>query len=83
MDVRLSPNGIGFDSEGMLSLALMDRIISVDKSRQQVTVEAGTRVSQVLEALRPYGLTLQNLASIDEQQIGGFISVSAHGSGAR
>ncbi|KAJ1473245.1 hypothetical protein T484DRAFT_1637252, partial [Baffinella frigidus] len=49
---------------------------------RQVTVQAGARVSQVLEALRPHGLTLQNLASINEQQVGGFIQVSAHGSGA-
>lgn len=32
---------------------------------------------QVVEALRPYGLTLQNYASVREQQIGGFIQVSA------
>ena len=66
----------------MISLALMDRILSVDTQTMQVTVQAGARVSQVLDALRPYGLTLQNLASINEQQIGGFMSVSAHGSGA-
>jgi len=77
----LSPNGIGLDQEGMISLALMDQVLSVDTKNSQVTVQAGARVSQVLEALKPYGLTLQNLASINEQQIGGFISVSAHGSG--
>ena len=36
----------------------------------------------VVEALRPYGLTLQNYASIAEQQIGGFLQVGAHGTGA-
>ena len=78
----LSPNGIGLDSEGMISLALMDRVLAVDTKKMQVTVEAGARVSQVIDALKPYGLTLQNLASIDAQQIGGFMSVSAHGTGA-
>ena len=78
----LSPNGIGLDAEGMISMALMDRVLSVDTKKMQVTVEAGARVSQVIDALRPYGLTLQNLASIDAQQIGGFMSVSAHGTGA-
>ena len=38
---------------------------------------------QVVEALRPHGLTLQNFASIREQAIGGFIQVGAHGTGAR
>ena len=32
-------------------------------------------VLQVVEALRPYGLTLQNFASIREQAIGGFVQV--------
>lgn len=48
----------------------------------QVRVEAGCRVQQVADALKPYGLSLQNYASIREQQIGGFTQVSAHGTGA-
>ena len=36
---------------------------------------------QVIEALRPYNLTLPNLASIAEQQIGGFTQIGAHGTG--
>lgn len=48
----------------------------------QVRVQAGARVSDVVEALRPHGLTLQNYASVREQQIGGFTQVSAHGTGA-
>ena len=38
--------------------------------------------SQVVEALRPHGLTLQNFASIREQTMGGFTQVGSHGSGA-
>jgi hypothetical protein len=41
----------------------------------QVTVQAGCRVQQVADALKPYGLTLQNYASIRDQQIGGFVQV--------
>lgn len=41
----------------------------------QVRVQAGCRVQQVADALKPYGLTLQNYASIREQQIGGFTQV--------
>ena len=82
MGAGLSPNGIGHDAEGMLSLALMDKVLYVDNRKCQVTVQAGARVSQVLEALKPHGLTLQNLASINEQQIGGFVQVSSHGTGA-
>lgn len=78
----LSPNGISFDSRGMVCLSNLDRIIDINKDNMTVTVEAGARVNQVLDALRPHGLTLPNLASIAEQQIGGFISVGAHGTGA-
>jgi L-galactono-1,4-lactone dehydrogenase len=40
-------------------------------------------VQDVVEALRPYGLTLQNYASVRDQQIGGFTQVSAHGTGSQ
>ena len=35
----------------MLSTVLLDNIISVDKKKQQVTVQAGARVQQVYLAL--------------------------------
>jgi L-galactono-1,4-lactone dehydrogenase len=71
----LSPNGIGLSDEGMVNLALMDKVLSVDEETKRVRVQAGARVAEVVEALRPHGLTLQNYASIREQQIGGFIQV--------
>ena len=79
----LSPNGIGFSEGDMVTLSQCDRVISIDTAQQQVTVEAGARVSQVVDALRAHRLTLPNYASIAEQQIGGFISVGAHGTGAQ
>ncbi|KAL7573067.1 hypothetical protein ACA910_018754 [Epithemia clementina (nom. ined.)] len=91
MGSALSPNGLSFcDVEdgkggggggGLISLAKLDEIIQVDRKHQTVTVQAGARVAQVVEALRPYKLTLPNLASIAEQQMGGFIQVGAHGTG--
>lgn len=77
----LSPNGIAFNRDGMISMANLDQIVDVDVVQQTVTVQAGARVSQVVQALRPYGLTLPNLASIAEQQMGGFVQVGAHGTG--
>mmetsp|Transcript_3853 Transcript_3853/g.8408 ORF Transcript_3853/g.8408 Transcript_3853/m.8408 type:complete len:653 (+) Transcript_3853:104-2062(+) len=79
----LSPNGIGFRSTGMVNLVNLDRIIKIDETNMTVTVQAGARVGQVVEALREHGLTLPNLASIAEQQMGGFIQVGAHGTGAK
>ena len=79
----LSPNGIGFRSTGMVNLVNLDEIIHVDEKKMTVTVQAGARVGQVVDELRKHGLTLPNLASIAEQQMGGFISVGAHGTGAK
>ena len=39
-------------------------------------------MQEVVDAIRPHGLTLQNYASIAEQQVGGFLQVGAHGTGA-
>ncbi|KAL7486851.1 hypothetical protein ACHAW6_012443 [Cyclotella cf. meneghiniana] len=78
----LSPNGLAFDPRGMVGLSNLDKVLDINKKDMTVTVQAGARVSQVIEALRPHGLTLPNLASIAEQQIGGFVSVGAHGTGA-
>ena len=43
-----------------------------------MTVQAGARIKDVVEALRPHGLTLQNYASIAEQQVGGFMQVGRY-----
>jgi L-galactono-1,4-lactone dehydrogenase len=59
----------------------MDRVVTVDRKLKQVTVEAGCTISHLVEQLLPYGLTLSNFASIDEQQVGGFTQVGAHGTG--
>jgi L-galactono-1,4-lactone dehydrogenase len=77
----LSPNGIALNSEGMIQMANIDRVLKIDSKNQTITVEAGITVQRVVEALRPHGLTLPNLASIAEQQMGGFTQVGAHGTG--
>lgn len=71
----LSPNGIGLSRSGMVNLALMDKVLEVDKEKKRVRVQAGIRVQQLVDAIKDYGLTLQNFASIREQQIGGIIQV--------
>lgn len=79
----LSPNGIGLARSGMVNLALMDKVLEVDKEKKRVRVEAGIRVQELVDGIKEYGLTLQNFASIREQQIGGIVQVGAHGTGAR
>ena len=57
--------------------------LEVDPVRKLVTVGAGATVNQVLKELRKYNLTLQNFSSIQEQQIGGWTQVAAHGTGCQ
>jgi len=82
MGSGLSPNGIAFSKEKLLTIENMNEVISVDKGSKQVTVQCGTLVGEILEYLKEHDLTLQNLASINQQQLGGFIQVGAHGTGA-
>lgn len=82
MGSGLSPNGLAFSDETLLTLENMRRVISVDQKKLQVTVQAGILVGELLEELAEHGLTLQNLASINSQQIGGFTQAGAHGTGS-
>ena len=56
----LSPNGAAFNPEGMLSLAMLDDVLNIDEKKMTVTVRAGARVLELVEKLRPHGLTLAN-----------------------
>jgi L-galactono-1,4-lactone dehydrogenase len=67
-------------ANNLISLSAID-YIEVDVQRQTVTVGAGARVSEVLKELSKYGLTLENFSSVQEQQIGGWTQVAAHGTG--
>jgi len=60
----------------MVNLSLMDSILEVDKEKKIVRVQAGIRVQQLVDGIKEHGLTLQNFASIREQQIGGIIQVN-------
>lgn len=61
----------------MVNLALMDEVLEVDKEKKRVRVQAGIRVQQLVDGIKDQGLTLQNFASIREQQIGGILQVSS------
>lgn len=76
----LSPNGIGMGNRDVLSLAGLD-YVEVDKARRLVTVGAGAKVADVLKELSKHDLTLENFSSIQEQQMGGWTQVAAHGTG--
>ena len=51
MGSALSPNGLAFSKEGMLSLALLDKVLDIDVKKAQITVQAGARVQEVKNSL--------------------------------
>ena len=58
MGSGLSPNGLPFSQEGIVSLSLLDKIKHLDLQHNRVTVEAGTRIQPVSFVLCPSGLEL-------------------------
>lgn len=91
MGAGVSPNGLGFSgkvsstgtgNEALMTMALFDKVLNVDKEKLQVTVEAGHVVGELLDKLRTHGMTMQNVASIRDQQVGGICQAGCHGSGA-
>ena len=40
----ISPNGLGLSEDGMMSMALMDKVISIDKEKMQVVVQCGAQL---------------------------------------
>ncbi|ONH95016.1 hypothetical protein PRUPE_7G046600 [Prunus persica] len=75
--------GAGPTRAGMVNLALMDKVLEVDKEKKRVRVQTGIRVQELVDGIKEHGLTLQNFASIREQQIGGILQVGAHGTGPK
>ena len=55
--------------------------IRVNAGQSTVTVGAGATVADLLTTLSSFGLTLENFSSIQEQQLGGWTQVAAHGTG--
>ncbi len=47
MGSGLSPNGLPFSKEGVVSLALLDNIKYLDLQKSRITVEAGARIQPV------------------------------------
>jgi L-gulono-1,4-lactone dehydrogenase len=65
----------------MLSLARLDRVLSVDAAAGTVTVEAGITIHRLDEELARRGLALANLGDIDRQSMAGAIATGTHGTG--
>ena len=65
----------------MVRLENLSGILHVDRAQCQVTVGAGTRLSDLNTLLHSEGLALANLGDIAYQTVAGAISTSTHGTG--
>ena len=65
----------------MLRLENLRGITHVDREKNQVTVGAGTRLSELNTLLHAEGLALANMGDIAYQTVAGAISTSTHGTG--
>lgn len=67
----------------MLSVDLLDRVVSVDEAATTVTVEAGMTIRRLNQELAERGLALENMGDIDRQTVAGAIATGTHGTGVR
>ncbi|KAJ5458476.1 hypothetical protein N7475_009864 [Penicillium sp. IBT 31633x] len=78
-----SPSDLTCTSSWLVNLDDFNRVLHVDSSTNTITVEAGIRLHELGTQLENYGLTLDNLGSIDSQSVAGVIATGTHGSSLR
>jgi len=83
LGTRHSFNGIADTDETHLSLEKMNRVIALDRTRHQVTVEGGIRYGELCRYLHDRGYALHNLASLPHISVAGACATATHGSGDR
>ena len=78
---RHSFNTIADSTENQLSLQELNKVVSLDKTANTVTVEAGMRYGDLAPYLHQNGYALHNLASLPHITIAGSCATATHGSG--
>ncbi|MCW3124423.1 MAG: hypothetical protein JWO03_81 [Bacteroidetes bacterium] len=67
--------------EALINLDKYNKVISLDKEKKQLTIQAGIKLWQISDYLDTQGMALINLGSISRQSVAGAISTATHGSG--
>lgn len=76
-------NKIADSPENQISSAGFNRLISIDKEKKTVTVEAGIKYGEFCKQLDENGFALHNLASLPHISVGGACATATHGSGIK
>ncbi|MFH7766655.1 D-arabinono-1,4-lactone oxidase [Acinetobacter sp. BSP-28] len=66
----------------LLNLDQLKGVVAFDEDKTQCTVQAGTRLYELGEALAPINQALINQGDIDQQSLAGAIATGTHGTGA-
>ena len=66
----------------LLSLERLNRVVSLNPEKNQVTVEGGIRYGEIGPYLHDWGYALHNTASLPHISIAGACATATHGSGA-
>ncbi len=80
---RHSFNRIADSTENLISFQNLNKIISLDKEKNQVTVEGGIKYGELSSYLHENGFALHNLASLPHISVAGTIATATHGSGLK
>jgi len=78
---RHSFNRIADSTENLLSFQHLNKVISLDREKSQVTVEGGIKYGDLSAYLHENGFALHNLASLPHISVAGTIATATHGSG--
>ncbi|MEH7121586.1 FAD-binding protein [Neobacillus vireti] len=78
---RHSFNSIADSNENMVSLQKLNKVVSIDREKQTVTVEAGIKYGDLCSVLQQHGYALHNLASLPHISVAGACATATHGSG--
>ncbi len=84
--IRLIGSGHSFTAlfqtkDVLMSLDKYQGVVSLDTSKYQATVKAGTKLNILSDTLHKAGMGMENLGDIDVQSIAGAISTGTHGTG--
>lgn len=80
---RHSFNRIADSKENQISLKEMNKVVSLDKTANTITVEGGARYGEFAAYLHENGYALPNLASLPHITVVGACATATHGSGVK
>lgn len=78
---RHSFNSIADSNENMVSLQKLAKVLSIDREKETVTVEAGIKYGDLCHVLQQHGYALHNLASLPHISVAVACATATHGSG--